>query len=505
MEKPTKNTPSRENHTAATPHGTDGCPGRSYFPALLCVSTAAFVSGLDSSIVNVSLPTIARFFGIQGALVSEVALAYLLFLSGMLLVFGRLSDIVGAARLFRWGMLLFTSASLLCGSAPSLNTLVVFRAIQGAGGGMLTVTAFALVPFIAPREKRGEAFGLLAMAASAGTIIGAPLGGYLTGTLSWRWIFLINLPVGVIATFAARRLLPRNEEPNPFRTLRRRTGELDLPGSAASFLGFLTLLLALNKGSQTGWTSPSILGAFLVAAILLALFVIREIRTPMPLVDLSLFRNRDFFLAIVGGVPAYMVFGAVGILMPFLLQSFKGVSPQGAGAILLLYSLTYMGTAYLAGRLADRLSPQLVCLGGMTLATGACVFMAATLPLPGMRYVILFLAGIAASFGLFLSPNNVFVMNSVPGSKRGVASGLFGTSSRLSLTIGVCAFEALYIQCLEGSTSTEAMALAFRTVWLAAAGLCAAGALCTVLSALSRGAPGKGEEPDTAMEGAPPA
>lgn len=502
MRKAPESAPSRKHPAGEDSAGTVGILKRPYFPALLCVSTAAFVSALDSSIVNVSLPTVARSFGVQGALGSEVVLAYLLFLSGMLLFFGRLADIVGASRIFRWGMLLFSCASLLCGAALSLNMLVLSRAIQGVGGAMLTVTAFALVPFVAPRERRGEAFGLLAMMASAGTIIGAPLGGFLTGTLSWRWIFLINLPVGALATFAALRLLPADEERHPFRTLRHRIGELDLPGSVASFLGFLALLIALNRGSQLGWSSPSILGAFLAAAILLALFTLREVRTPVPLMDLSLFRNRDFSLAIAGGVPAYLVFGAVGILMPFLLQNYKGLSPQQAGTVLLLYSLTYMSTAYLAGRLADRLSPKLVCFGGMALATGACLFIATTLSSPGMGHVILFLVGIAASFGLFLSPNNAFVMSSVPGGKRGGASGIFSTSSRLSLTIGVSLFEALYVQCLGGSIATEAMAAAFRTVWFTAAVLCGAGALCALLSlrSVSRHSSHKTESGDAEKE-----
>lgn len=453
---------------------------REYFWLVVAVCFAAFMATLDSYIVTISLPVIAGYFSVGASEASWVILAYVFFLTSTMLIIGKLSDRIGLKKIFILGFGIFIVGSALCGIAWSISLLVLFRALQGIGAAMITVPAYALIPRHVPAGIRGWAFGILSIAAALGLIVGAPAGGLISGLLSWHWIFLINVPVGIPAILLARKILPADPPPATGHGQR-----FDYGGAACSFFGVLALLVALSLVDDRGWNSVPVIGGFIASTALMAVFLVRESRVSNPLVDLSLFSVPGFSRAAIATGFAFLVLAGSNFVIPFYLQRLAGLSPQRAGLVLLLYSLAYISVAPFAGRLADKMDPALLCLAGMLSATGAFAFFGFSLSWGGLVPVSVFLVWLGVSYGFFFSPNNTLVMGSVSTERQGVASGVFSVVSRLSIVLGVSLFEALFSGFSSGSGGSAATGAAhalalehgFRIVYVLGAVLCLAAAL----------------------------
>lgn len=407
---------------------------------VITVAFGAFMSKLDSYIVNISLPTIAARFNVTTAEVSRVVLVYLLVSTSTLLLFGKLGDRFGLRKVFFLGYLLFTIGSLLCGVALSLDMLILSRFIQGIGCAMLTAIAFAIIPRFLPHEVTGWAFGIAATGAALGIAVGAPAGGIITGFLSWRWVFLVNVPFGIFAMYAVNRYIP-DEDGSRSRDLRK--AGFDILGAGLSFAGLALLVYGLNTGREFGWTSPRIMGCFALAIVLLAAFLIREIKCDEPLLDLRLFKKFRFSAAIASTFFAYMLLSGNSFLLPFYLELGKELPTVTVGLVLMIYSVIYMAAGPWAGRISDRVPPSILC-GFAMLSAALCSFVFAfTLSAPGLLAVVVFLIWIALSFGFFISPNNNQVMSLAPAERQGSASGVFNTVNSLGLALGVCFFEMI--------------------------------------------------------------
>lgn len=478
---------------------------REHLPTILMVCFASFMATLDAYIVNVSLPAIAQGFRASMSDVSRVILCYMLSLSSTTLVFGKLSDRLGARRLLLLGYTVFGGASLLCGISPTLFSLIGARFVQGVGAAMIIISGYAALSKFLPETMCGWAFGLVSTSAALGVTVGAPLGGVITGYLSWHWIFLINIPIGAAAILAGRRYLPQDSR-NPAAG----EGEaFDYTGAIFSFLAILGLVYALNNGSEHGWGTPPILTAFGVAVVFLTLFLLREARCPAPLLKLSLFSVRRLDVALIAYMAATMVIAGNNFLMPFYLEYGRGLRPQQTGFVLMIYSVALMIVGPLAGRLSDRLPPTVLCTLGMTSATGACLFFALDLKVPGLTTVLVFLAWQGASLALFLSPNANHVMNLAPKGDQGSVSGVFNLFSRLGMILGVCLFESIFTTLFPGNIHPMAggaalppsLLDAFRLCWLAAAGLCLFVAAVSAMSITRRTAAAAAEPGTVLLEG----
>ncbi len=431
---------------------------------VVTVTFAAFMSKLDSYIVNISLPTIANRFSVTSSEVSWIVLVYLLVSTSTLLLFGKLGDRFGLRRVFFLGYLLFTLGSLLCGLSPSLNTLIVSRFIQGAGCAMLTAIAFAIIPKFLPQEIIGWAFGMAATGAALGIAVGAPVGGIITGFLSWRWVFLVNVPFGILAMYAVMKYLP-DEDKRSSDGLRK--AGFDILGAALSFMGLALLIYGLNMGRSFGWTSQRILGSFIVSFLLLAVFFVREVRCKEPLLDLGLFKSFHFNAAVASTFFAYMLLAGNSFLLPFYLEIGKGLQTAAAGFVIMIYSIIYMAVGPFAGRISDRVRPSLLCVFAV-LSVSLCSFVFAfTLSSPGLVPVIVFLVWSALSFGFFISPNNNQVMSLAPHDRQGTASGVFNTINSLSLALGVCLFEMIMSGSLPADSSPMPVLSTIREASLA--------------------------------------
>ena len=417
---------------------------RLYFWKVASVVAAAFMIRVDIYIVNISLPSISRYFGVTTGETAYVTLAYLLFVTSTMLLLGRMGDRFGMRRLLLIGYLLFVVSSFLCGVSTSLLMLVVFRCVQGLGGALLFTSAFGLIPRIVPRKDQGWAYGMWSTACGLGAAVGAPLGGIISGLCSWHWIFLVNVPVGIAGGFLVLRVVPRDRTPSDSAPVRRKN--LDLGGAIMSIVGLFALVLALNRGPALGWASPAVLASLAAAAVLLGGMIMWERRHPDPLLPGKLLRDRNLRCAVFAALAGYMILAGNCFLLPFYLELRHGLAPQLSGFTILIYAIVFIFVAPRGGRISDRIDPRRLGAIAMVLLAVAFGGFSLTMRLYDMIPVILFLLWIGVAFGLFFPPTNHLAMRTIARGERGVASGIYQTVANLGMVVGVCLFEVVFSQ-----------------------------------------------------------
>jgi EmrB/QacA subfamily drug resistance transporter len=382
---------------------------------LTSVSLGSLMATLDGSIVNIALPAVQRDFAIDLATVEWVVIAYLLVVGSLLLPFGRLGEVLTFKRVYLVGFAVFTVASVCCGLSPNELALIGFRVVQAIGAAMIMAMGPAIVAHTFPASERGRALGLNGISVSIGLSLGPALGGILTQEATWRAIFLINAPIGVIAILWAARILPDEESD--------KGQSFDVLGAFLSGVALFCLLLALSEGQSWGWTSFSIVGLATGFALLGAVFIYVERRAFQPMIDLALFRIRPFSAGLASVVIAFAGLFTATFLLPFLLQQSRGFDPIEAGLLLTPVPITMAVVAPLSGTVSDRLGPRLPASAGMVImALG--LFSLTQLPvdfsLPDLIWRLVLLG---LGQGLFMSPNSSAVLGSVPRPRVGTASG----------------------------------------------------------------------------------
>jgi EmrB/QacA subfamily drug resistance transporter len=382
---------------------------------LTSVSLGSLMATLDGSIVNIALPAIQTDFGIDLTTVEWVVVAYLLVVGSLLLPFGRLGEVLSFKRVYLVGFAVFTVASVCCGAAPNELALIGFRAVQAVGAAMIMSMGPAIVARTFPANERGRALGLNGVSVSIGLSLGPALGGILTQAATWRAIFLINAPIGVLAIVWAARILPA-EPPGQRQSF-------DVRGAFLSSVALFSLLLALSDGQNWGWTSPTIVGLLVAFAVFAVGFIAAERRAIQPMIDLALFKIRPFSAGLVSVVVAFAGLFTATFLLPFLLQQGRGFSPIEAGLLLTPVPITMAIVAPLSGSASDRLGPRLPASAGMAvMALGllSLTQLPVDFSLPDLIWRLVLL-GIGQ--GLFMSPNSSAVLGSVPRQRVGTASG----------------------------------------------------------------------------------
>ncbi|MDD5170941.1 MAG: DHA2 family efflux MFS transporter permease subunit, partial [Syntrophales bacterium] len=372
------------------------------------VAMAVFMVRLDGYIVNISLPTISRYFQVDVGEVSWVVISYLLIMTSSMLIFGKLADKIGLKRIFMGGYVVFTAGSLLCGLSPSIYFLDISRALQGTGSAMMVTSAFAIISRYLPAEQTGWAFGICSFANSLGIMIGAPLGGLITSYLSWNWIFLVNIPVGIVALFIAGRALPYEIKARPDNL------RFDWAGSVLSIIALSLFVFSLSMGNEMGWTSSPILCASGSSLLAFMAFIRQESAHPDPILDFSMFKKRNFAFAIMTTLLAVMLLSGGNFLLPFYLEIVKGLKSDLVGGVILIYSIVYMPIGLFSGRLSDRINPVIICSSAILLTAISCGAFASTLSLSGLLPPILFLVLLAVAYGFFFAANHHLVMSLAP-------------------------------------------------------------------------------------------
>jgi EmrB/QacA subfamily drug resistance transporter len=442
---------------------------------LLAIGIGTFMTALDTSVVNTILPIINQTFGGEIAAVEWVVIIYLLLVSGMLLSFGRLGDLRGHRPIYLAGFFGFILSSVLCGLASSTLSLVFFRGVQALGAAMLSANSPAILTKSFPSSQRGQALGLQATMTYLGLTVGPSLGGWLTDQFSWRAVFYINIPVGLLALALSWRFVPRD-------TQRSSSERFDLTGAAVFMAGLVALLLGLNQGHNWGWTSLPILGLLAGAAALLGLFVWVEARSPHPMLDLSLFSNRLFSAATGAAVLNYICVYTIIFIMPFYLIQARAFSASQAGLLLTAMPITMAILAPLSGTLSDKIGARLPSTFGM-LAIAVGLFLLSRLgPDSSSSQIILSLAAAGVGIGVFISPNTSALMGAAPRSHQGVAAGVMATARNVGMVLGIGFAGAVFTTILSGSWQSETLAIfpAAQAAFLAAIAVAAIGAFVSI-------------------------
>ena len=383
---------------------------------------------LDASIVTLAFPTLRQAFHASLGSVQWVGQAYLLVLISSLAAVGRFADMVGRKLLYTYGFIVFVVGSGLCGAAPDLQLLIVFRVIQGLGAAMLQANSVAIIASATPRHQLGKAIGIQGAAQALGLALGPAVGGLLISLGGWRLIFLVNVPIGVVAVVLAWLLIPRSRDLAPRVSFDWLGLGLFAPATAA-------LLLSISFGDRYGWTSPIIVAGFIVGALLFSGFLTRERRTNAPMIDLTLFARGAFSSGIASGLLSYLVlFGALTVA-PFLLETGLRQTTGAAGVELFLLPLGVGLAAPLAGVVSDRIGPRLLTVAGMLCASAA---IAGTAIDHGSLWALLPLFALAGiGIGAFTPPNNSAVVGSAPRQQAGLASGILNLTRGLGTSMGL--------------------------------------------------------------------
>lgn len=411
-----------ESASAATPP-----PSRETVFAL--VAAGVFMATLDGSIVNVSLNAIAAHFGVVvGPLLTWVVLAYLVVVAGLLLTVGRLADLLGHRLVWTVGLAIFTLGSALCCAAPSLGLLIAARAVQGIGGAFLMAIGPALLLSAFPASQRGRAIGLHGVVVSVGVSAGPVLGGLITERLGFRYIFYLNLPIGLIAALVSWWKLPAHA---------KKPAHFDGLGALLLAVALGTLTSALSLGGELGLGSFACVGLFLASLVSGTWLLVHLRKHPHPVIDLSLFRDRIFAAASASLTLSFVASYALSFLLPLYFKQLRGISLEQTGWYLASLPLTIAVLSPFTGALSDRVGTRVLAAFGMALLSVGLVILARLdrgTPL-GEAVLGLMIGGVGQA--IFRAPNNSALMGAAPRHRQGVASGVLATARVVGQTLSI--------------------------------------------------------------------
>ncbi|MGW6401312.1 MFS transporter [Streptomyces sp. NPDC055134] len=423
------------NDSTTTPAAPESAPpgeaprGRHLGLALVVIAAAQLMVVLDGTITNIALPSIQTDLDVSASNLAWIVNAYALAFGGLLLLGGRAGDLFGRRRMFRIGIAVFTLASVLGGLAPNEELLIGARILQGIGASIAAPTALSLIATNFPEGKpRNRAMGVYAAMAGLGSTVGLLLGGVLTDYLDWRWVFFVNIPIGV-AVLAGTRVLAEGQ---------RNTGRLDVPGAITGTGGLISLVYAITRGGQNGWTDTLTLVFFGVAVVLLALFLVLQMRTTHPMLPLRLFKDRNR-----AGSYATMLFLGAGMFATFYfltlyMQQILGYSPVRTGFAYLPFSFGMGMAAGISSKLVARLAPRQIAGPGLVIGAVG-MFWFSTLE-PGSSYVTHLMPAMfvtALGLGMSFVPMTLGAVSGVRDQDSGIASALLNTAQQVGGALGL--------------------------------------------------------------------
>jgi EmrB/QacA subfamily drug resistance transporter len=404
---------------------------------LFNVCVGQFIVGLDQRALLVALPTLTHTFNTSLTTIQWVLLIYDLLLIGTVITVGRLGDLFGRRRYYAAGFLVFVLSSALCGAAQSAWQIILFRGLQAVGGAMISANGRAIASVAFPANERGKAMGFASMAFHVGFLTGPTLGGFLIDTVGWRWIFYLNLPVGIWGAYLAWRLLDESKEDV-------KDISVDFPGAILLMATCSLFLYAMNQLPHLGWRDSSVAIMLMLSIVAGALFVFVELRSRMPILSFALFRNRLFTASMLSLFFITSTQSAISFLMPFYLQNILHFSPTHMGWILIANSVVIVLIAPIAGWLSDRMGSRLLCTAGSSLIVIGQFFIASLGVDSSIPRIILPLLLIGLGWAIFNSPNQSAILGSVPRDKVGTASGMNTTTARTGGAIGVALSATLF-------------------------------------------------------------
>jgi len=476
--------------------------------ALSVTTLGSLMAAIDGTIVILGLPQMMVALHADLIEMVWVIMAYILVSTVFLLTFGRVADMLGRVRMYNLGFVVFTVGSVLCGLSGTAGQLIGARLIQGAGAALLVVNSVAILTEVFPPDERGRALGINAITWSAGGVLGPILGGLLLAAGSWRLIFFVNVPIGILgAVWGYLALKEKSTCP--------RGEKFDLLGAAAFSIGLTALLAALTLGIQLGWTSPLILALAGVSVVGLVFFFWWERRTEHPVLDLRLFSSRVYSFSVMAAMMQALALFAVSFLVIFYLQGVRGYDPLKAALLLIPLPLVVAIVAPLSGILADRIGARIPATVGLLIQAAALFWLTRLTPTTPYPPIAAALALMGLGGGLFYPPNTSAAMTAAPKHRLGIASAALSTfrqagmvtSFALALTVAAASIPRdvmlkLFVgtNVTLGAATNQAFVIGMRSAFLVSI------ALCLVAAAISavRGQENRREQAAREATGDPP-
>jgi len=435
---------------------------------LAALSFALFMIMLDNTIVNVALPSIQRDLAIGVSELEWVVTGYALSFAVLMLTGGKLADMYGRRRVFLLGLAVFALSSLACGLAGSADLLIGARVVQGVGAAFMMPATLSIISATFPPRERGAAIGIWAGVSALALAIGPLVGGLITEHISWNWIFYVNVPVGALGVVATLLIVPESRDTSHEQ-------RLDVPGLLVSAGGLFALVFALIEGNHAGWSSPTILALFAIAAVALAGFVLLELHQRLPMMDLSLFRQGTFAGANIVALLVSLAMFGVFFFVSLYMQNVLGYSAVEAGATFLPMTVLIILVAPIAGKASDRFGSRWLMATGMTL-TGVSLLLYAQLEAGSSFWNVLpgLLTG-GIGMAMSMSPMTAAALSAVPVDKAGVGSGILNTFRQVGGALGIAIMGAILAErsgaeLAAGASREQAFMAGFtRSLYVAAA------------------------------------
>jgi EmrB/QacA subfamily drug resistance transporter len=455
---------------------------------LTIVVMSTFMATLDSSIVNVALPQMARVLNVDTSKIQLVVTSYLVVIVGIILIFGKLGDMLGKTKIFIFGIGIFTLGSLLCGISGSFTILILGRVVQAVGAAATMANNQGIITHVFPATERGKALGFIGTSVALGSLVGPGLGGLIVGISSWEYIFLINVPVGVVVLFLAFKLLPRsNKTP---------VGKLDLLGSGLFILSIVPLFVALDLIQSRGFYDPLVFGGFAVALISFVIFILVEAQKEHPLIPLSIFKTKLFSLSVFCAFITFVGLFCNSIIQPFYLQDVIGFSPQQAGIMMMIFPMVTLVLAPASGHLSDKIGSELLTFIGLVLISIGLFCLSTLTAQSSMLTMIIFIVILSTGMGLFQSPNNSLIMSTVARNQLGIAGSINGLVRNLGMVCGIALATTLLYSSMSAKLGyrvmdyvpgcSDAFIYGMRIVYITAGVICLIGTVLTFLRLVSR-------------------
>ena len=404
---------------------------------LAAIALGVVMDGIDGSIVNVALPTMAAYFDTDTGTIAWVIISYLLMMAGLLLVFGKLADRGYTKKLFLVGFVIFTVGSAACGIAPSLDILLAARLVQGVGAAMIAAVAPLLCIRYLPREMLGTALGVIAATASIGFAAGPAIGGILTQYLSWHWIFLVNIPIGIIGILFAARVIPADEPENC-------TVSFDYPGAVTLFGAMVFCTFVLEDVAARGITDPLILTSAALCLLCSGLFITRELTTPEPFLNIRIFAKWQFTAVLIAYLLVNIVFMGVIYLLPFYLTLEMHFDLATSGLYLLIPPAVIACLSIPFGHWSDRHGRRVFAVAACGLFVLFSAIFAILSPESGIIPLLAGLILMGVAFGIAAGPASSRIIESAPKGEEGSGSSLMVTTIYFGGVLGTAIYAMLF-------------------------------------------------------------
>ena len=396
---------------------------------LLAIVSMTFMCCLDGSIVNVALPVMAKKLSVTMASIEWVVTSYLVIISATILIFGRLGDIKGKIKVFKFGIIVFTLGSLMCGISSSIIFLIIARVIQAIGAAATMATNQGIITHIFPSNERGRALGISGSFVALGSMVGPALGGFILTALKWEYIFLINIPIGVCVFILAMKIFPKATN-----TINEK---LDLKGAILFVIAIVLLFASLTRGQVIGYDHIIIILGFLISIICFITFVIVEKIEEHPLLQLYIFKNKLFSISIFCGFISFVAMFCSNIIQPFYLQDVQKLSPASAGFFMMIYPIILTVVAPASGHLSDKIGSEILTFFGLVFTSLGLLLMSSLGQHTPLWINGIYVAIMSIGNGLFQSPNNSLVMSAAPKDKLGIAGSVNALVRNLGMVVGV--------------------------------------------------------------------